>query len=74
MAGFVKIRRVLEVILLLQLLNLVVVLGKKLSLCDRVPIHTTAPRTAGDHGFTIYVKGLPAEGKYTPGQTYSGEF
>ena len=47
--------------------------GKQLDICDRVPIHTTAPRTPGDHGFKLQVKGLSSPGKYSPGQTYQGK-
>lgn len=42
-------------------------------ICDRVPIHTTAAKTKGDGGFSILVKGLPVDGRYIPGETYSGE-
>lgn len=56
------------------LVNLVVVTwGKKINICERLPIHTTAPRTPGDGGFSILVKGLPTTGRYSPGETYTGE-
>ncbi|KAK7480673.1 hypothetical protein BaRGS_00028041, partial [Batillaria attramentaria] len=41
------------------------------AICDRNPIHTTAPKTAGDNGFTISVEGLPTPGKYRPGEVYT---
>ena len=49
------------------------VLGRH-DICQREPRHTTAKRTPGDDGFSIQVKGLPAQGIYRPGETYSGEF
>lgn len=45
--------------------------GKQLSICERLPIHTTAPRTPGDNGYSILIKGLPYSGIYKPGETYS---
>lgn len=66
MAGFIRTR----ILLVLLLFHIVLVLGKHLDICDRVPIHTTASRKPGDHGFSINVKGLSSDGKYTPGQTY----
>ena len=68
MAGFIRTR----ILLVLLLFHIVLVLGKHLDICDRVPIHTTASRKPGDHGFSINVKGLSSDGKYTPGQTYQG--
>lgn len=70
MAGVIR-TTILVVFLLLQL---ILVWGKQLNICDRVPIHTTAARTPGDHGFKILVKGLSSPGKYTPRHTYQGNF
>lgn len=51
--------------------SVVISWGKKLSICERLPIHTTAPRSPGDGGFSILVKGLPYSGRYIPGETYT---
>ncbi|BFZ09286.1 hypothetical protein BsWGS_12325 [Bradybaena similaris] len=40
-------------------------------ICERLPIHTTAPRTAGDNGFRIIIEGLPTADAYRPGETYT---
>lgn len=42
-------------------------------ICERMPIHTTAPRTAGDNGFRIIIEGLPTADTYRPGETYTGK-
>ena len=43
------------------------------AICERRPIHTTAQQTKGNNGFRIYVEGVPTEGKYRPGASYTGE-
>ena len=45
---------------------------KCLSICERTPIHTTALQKKGDNGFSIRILDLPKNGKYIPGETYTG--
>jgi len=54
------------------LLGNVALYTESLSICDRVPIHTTSSKEKGDGGFSIQIKGLPVDGRYLPGETYSG--
>lgn len=61
------------VITVIFLLWNVILTKGQVSVCNRVPIHTTTSKEKGDGGFSILVKGLPAEGRYLPGETYSGE-
>lgn len=44
------------------------------SICERTPIHTTALKKSGDNGFSIRILDLPPNGKYIPGETYTGRF
>ena len=61
-------------LLLLVLLTITVTLENVicLSICERTPIHTTALQKPGDNGFSIRILDLPKNGKYVPGETYTG--
>ncbi|XP_041350628.1 spondin-1-like [Gigantopelta aegis] len=41
------------------------------AICERHPIHTTAQQTKGNNGFRIYIEGVPTEGKYRAGESYT---
>ena len=44
------------------------------AICDRNPIHTTAEKSRGDHGFKITFDGTSEmDPKFTPGQVYTGK-